>query len=136
MTVRGMIGRELPVVKASVEPGRLRSFRRVTGSGDVDSPLSPPTYLFCLGMLDADRPLAFVEDLGVDLAVVLHSDQAFDYHAPVQAGDRLVLRTVVSDVFEKKGGELLFVVQNTAITKENGEHIADMQRTLVIRNGG
>lgn len=128
-----LIGRALPVVRARVEAGRLRSFRRTIGSSAPDDPSAPATYLFALEMLESDRPLAFVEALGVDMARVLHSEQAFSYHSPVRAGDEIRLETVIADVFEKKGGALTFVVQDTTATNQDGVHVADIRRTLVVR---
>lgn len=134
MADASLIGHRLPDVRAVVEPGRLRTFRRTIGAADPVNPVAPPTYLFALEMLESDRPLAFVEELDVDLAAVLHSEQAFIYHAPVRGGDTILLETIVSDVFEKKGGALVFVVQDTKATNQDGRHVADVRRTLVIRN--
>src|SRR3546814_905620 len=103
-------------------------------SADPSNPVAPPTYLFALEMLEADRPLAFAEELGVDMAKVLHSEQAFTYFAPVRAGDEIVLETIVSDIFEKKGGALTFIVQDTKATNQEGLRVADIRRTLVVRN--
>lgn len=133
MADKSLIGRRLPPVRAKVEPGRLRSFRCTIGAALPADPVAPPTYLFALEMLEAERPLAFIEDLDVDIAAVLHSEQSFIYHAPVRAGDDILLESVVSDVFEKKGGALLFIVQRTRATNQDGLHVADVSRTLVVR---
>jgi hypothetical protein len=129
-----LIGLELPTVHATVEAERLRTFRRVIGSADAADTSASPTYLFALEMLYADRALAFIEDLGVEMASVLHSEQFFHYHEPVRVGDRLTFTSRVSDIFEKKGGALSFVVQNTRVMRDDGAHVADVARTLVIRN--
>ena len=134
MGLENLVGRRLPTVTAVVEPGRLKAFRRVIGSPCPSCDLAPPTFLFALEMLEADRPLAFVEDLGVDITSVLHSEQAFTYHATIKAGDHILFETVISDIIEKKGGALVFVVQDTTATNQNGDHVADVRRTLVIRN--
>src|SRR3546814_1711647 len=76
MVAATLIGHRLPVVKARVEAGRLRAFRRTIGSADPSNPVAPPKYLFALGMLEAARPLAFAEELGVDLAKVLHRERS------------------------------------------------------------
>lgn len=133
MVDTSFIGRRLPTVDAVVEPGRLRGFRRVIGSADPSDPVAPPTFLFALEMLEAERPLAFIEDMDVHIPSVLHSEQSFDYHHPVRAGDRLVLETIVLDVFEKRGGALVFIVQGTRVTNDDGVHVADLRRTLVVR---
>lgn len=134
MVSRSLIGHRFPVVEARVEAGRLRNFRRTIGAADPCDPRAPPTYLFALELLESDRPLAFIEDLGVDMGTVLHSEQSFTYHAPVRAGDEIRLETVIADIFEKKNGALVFVVQDTCATNQRGERVADVRRTLVVRS--
>ena len=129
-----LIGHRLPTTHATVEPGRLKAFRRAISSADCADPVAPLTYLFALEMLEAERPLAFIQDLGIDLAAVLHSEQAFQYLQPIRAGDRLLMEGRVTDIFEKKGGALSFVVQDVRVTREDGEHVANVRRTLVVRN--
>ncbi len=63
----------------------------------------PPTYLFCLEMMDAEKPFEFLEALQIDLARVLHGEQRFSYHAPVVVGDTLTFRSQVSDVVRQEG---------------------------------
>jgi acyl dehydratase len=102
MVDRSAIGRSFSPVHASVEPGRLRYFFNTLGernpiyrdaeaakaAGYAAIPI-PPTYLFCLEMMDAEKPFEFLEALQIDLARVLHGEQRFSYHAPVVVGDRL-----------------------------------------------
>ncbi|WP_205452100.1 MaoC family dehydratase N-terminal domain-containing protein [Sphingobium estronivorans] len=129
-----MIGHRFAPVQAHVEAGRLRNFRKVIGCAQPGEQTAPPTYLFALEMIESENPMAFIEDLGIDMAKLLHSEQSFTYFAPVRAGDRILLETVVTDIFEKKGGALLFVVQDTKATNQHGAHVATVRRTLVIRN--
>lgn len=136
MVSHDLIGHRLPVTLATVEPGRLRSFRRTIGYADEAAESAPLTYLFALEMLDADRPLAFIEDLGIPMPNVLHSEQAFDYFQPVTAGDRLKIEGEVSDIFDKKDGALSFVVQDIRVSRaDDGQRVANLRRTLVVRNG-
>ncbi|MNN92403.1 hypothetical protein D3C81_2106840 [compost metagenome] len=51
------------------------------------------------------------------------------------AGDTLHFETRVADVYDKKGGALHFVVQETKVTNQKGEHVADLRSTLVERRG-
>ncbi|MGY4417898.1 acyl dehydratase [Bradyrhizobium sp. JR6.1] len=94
----------------------------------------PPTYLFCLEMMDAAEPFEFLTALGIDLARVLHGEQRFDYHAPVVIGDTLTFRPRVTSVTEKKGGAMALIVVETAVTNQAGIHVADTSRTIVVRN--
>jgi len=134
MLSREHIGYRPEIVRAQVDPGRLKTFRRALDSADFRNPLAPPTYLFALDMLEADRPDGIIEDLGIAMGDVLHGEQAFQYHEPVRAGDRLTFESVVADIFEKKGGALSFLVVDTRVTRDDGRHVADLRKTLVIRN--
>ena len=74
MVDRSAIGRDLTTVRANVEPGRLRYFFDAVGERNPvyrDAAVAkaagygaipiPPTYLFCLEMMDAEKPFEFFE---------------------------------------------------------------------------
>ena len=129
-----------PVV-AEVEHARLRAFFRAIGETNpnvVEADASgrtaiPPTYLFCLEMLDAENPLAFVDEIGVPTDQSLHADQTFSYRLPVYVGDRLTFNARVGDIFEKKNGLLTFVVQDVEVFNQNNQIVAEIRRTLVVK---
>jgi hypothetical protein len=74
-----------------------------------------------------------MNDLGVDLRFVLHGTQRFDYHRMAFAGDELVLQPRITDVYEKRGGALEFLVVETEVTR-GGEAIATLTKTIVVRH--
>jgi len=143
---REWIGHEFPPARAQLDRPRLRAFAKAVGEDeslylDVDAARRAgyrdlpalPTYLFCLEMLDAANPFNFLEDLGVDITRILHGEQDFHYHSPVCAGDCVVFRSRVTDVYEKKGGTLGFIVQETSVTREDGQPVATLKRVIVVR---
>ncbi|MBA4208150.1 MAG: MaoC family dehydratase N-terminal domain-containing protein [Parvibaculum sp.] len=147
MIDRSFIGHEFAPVTAEVEKGRLRFFAKATGNADpvysdeaaaaaagYPSLPAPPTFLFCLEM-DRDDPMDFLDLLKVDLGRVLHGEQSFTYRAPVCAGDRITFRSRITDIYDKKNGALEFIVMDTECRNEKGEHVADMRRSIVVRNG-
>ncbi|MGY4313872.1 MaoC family dehydratase N-terminal domain-containing protein [Bradyrhizobium sp. JR3.5] len=139
MVDQSAVGRSFTPVTARVEPGRLRFFLDTLGETnpvyrDGAAAPVPPTYLFCLEMMDAAEPFEFLTALGIDLARVLHGEQRFDYHAPVVIGDTLTFRPRVTSVTEKKGGAMALIVVETAVTNQAGIHVADTSRTIVVRN--
>ncbi|MGY3446268.1 MaoC family dehydratase N-terminal domain-containing protein [Bradyrhizobium sp. USDA 4473] len=139
MVDQSAVGREFTPVTARVEPGRLRFFLDTLGETnpvyrDGEATPVPPTYLFCLEMMDAPDPFEFLTALGIDLARVLHGEQRFDYHAPVVVGDILTFHPRVTGVTEKKGGAMTLIVVDTSVTNQNGVHVADVSRTIVVRN--
>src|SRR5258708_28019057 len=147
MVDRTAVGRSFTPVTARVEPGRLRYFLNTLGeqnpvyrdeaaarAAGYSATPAPPTYLFCLELMDAERPFEFLTELNIDLARVLHGEQRFSYHAPVVVGDTLTFRSRVTDVTDKKGGAMTMVVVETAVTNQHGAHVADTARTIVVRN--
>ena len=147
MVDRSAIGRNLTPVHASVEPGRLRYFFDTLGernpvyrdaaaakaAGYAAIPI-PPTYLFCLEMMDAEKPFEFFELFNVDIGRVLHGEQHFTYHAPVVVGDTLTFNSQVTDVVDKKDGALTIVNVTTDVINQYGKRVAEAVRTIVIRN--
>ncbi len=139
------IGRTFPPHSADVEPGRLRLFAKATGetrpeyidedaaraAGHPSLP-APPTFAVCLNLEVAD-PFAWLRELGIDLARVLHATQGFRYFAPIHAGDRLTFGARIENVYTKKGGALAFVVKQTDVTNQRGERVVEMRSTIVVR---
>ncbi|MBR0858041.1 MaoC family dehydratase N-terminal domain-containing protein [Bradyrhizobium liaoningense] len=147
MVDQSAVDRRFTPVTAHVEPGRLRFFLDTIGetnplyrddnaarAAGYEAALVPPTYLFCLEMMDATEPFEFLTALDIDLARVLHGEQRFDYYAPVVAGDTLTFKPRVASVTEKKGGAMTLVVVETEVTNQTGVHVADTSRTIVVRN--
>lgn len=134
-----------------VEKGQLRFFAKATGetnpiyfdeevakaAGHPTLP-APPTFLFSLALgaparrgdiLDAEH------GMGVDMRRILHGEQRFEYHRQIYAGDRVTLVTTTSEIYEKKGGALEFVAQDTTATNDAGDLLATMRVVTVVRNG-
>lgn len=142
---RTVIGTALDPFTAVVERGRLRFFADATGQADsvyrdVDAakaaghPDLPaaPTFLFGL-KLDAPEPFGWILGLGVDLRMILHGTQKFEYHSLAYAGDSLTFTATISDLFEKRGGALEFIVLETAVTR-GSEPVATLVETIVVQH--
>ena len=145
MADRSLIGRSLGTTIAEVEKGRLRFFARAIGetnpvytdekaaraAGHRSLPV-PATFLTCLEG-EGRELLETLKVLNFDLGRILHAEQEFIYHKMAYAGDTLTFETKVADVYDKKDGALQFVVMQTRVTDQNGEHIADVRASLVQR---
>jgi acyl dehydratase len=137
--------------RVQVEAGFLKFFAKATGETDpvyfdedaaraAGHPAipAPPTYLFSLNMAAPAKSGGLFDcehGLGLDMARVLHGEQSFTYHQPIHAGDILTLTTTTSDIYDKKGGALQFVVQDTQARDEAGALRAEMRMVTVVRNG-
>ena len=140
MLDRQHIGKSLRPVTRVVEAGRLRFFLDVIGdrerafATDATPLRVPPSYLFCLEMMDDPDPLHWLKDIGVNLLHILHGQQRFDYHAPAFAGDTLTFDSAIGDIYEKKGGALQFVIRRTEVRNQADLRIATLSSTVVYRD--
>ena len=149
MLDKSYIGRSLGRITTEVEKGRLRFFAKAIGetnpvytdeaaagqAGYRSLPV-PPTYFFCLPMLDDPDPTAWMTRLGVNLQNILHGEQSFEYFEMAFAGDRLTFETRITDIYDKKGGALEFLVTETTVVNQSDKPVAKMKCTAVIRHPG
>jgi acyl dehydratase len=140
------IGRMSRPNTVDVEKGRLKFFAKAIGetnpiysdeevaiAAGYRSLPAPPTFAFTLD-LEQDNPFGDIEAMGINLGKILHAEQAFTYHEPICAGDSITLESKVVDIFDKKGGALEFLVQEYTIKNQDDTLVAEMHRTLVVRN--
>jgi acyl dehydratase len=141
-----MIGRDLPPSTMTLERGRLRFFAQAIGETDpvytdVDAARAagyrdlpaPPTFLFG-AELDSGESFALLDLLGIPLAKVLHGEQGFVYYRPACAGDTITVRPRITDVYDKKGGALEFVVKTAEARNQRDELVAELRTVLVCRH--
>ena len=142
-----IVGKELPEMRAFVEPRRLKFFLDTIGEKDPvyrdpaaaraagfrDIPI-PPTYLFCLQSLDNPDSSKVLDMLGVDIGRILHGEQKFVYHRPACVGDDVIFKTRIGPITDKKGGALTMIAQEIRVENGQGEHLADIANTIVVRN--
>ncbi|WP_321946651.1 MaoC family dehydratase N-terminal domain-containing protein [Paraburkholderia sp. J10-1] len=146
MIDKQFIGKTMPEFSVTAEAGQLRFFAKATGetnpvyfdesaardAGHPALPL-PPTFLFSL---ELEQPnTAWREEVGIEMARILHGEESFTYHRQAYAGDVLRFQCRIADIYDKKGGALEFVVRETRVTNQHGEHVADLRSVLVQRNG-
>ncbi|MDP6657686.1 MAG: MaoC family dehydratase N-terminal domain-containing protein [Nitrospinaceae bacterium] len=147
MNYKQYLGKEYPSFTVEVEKGRLRFFADAVGEEDAlyreesaaqDSgykslPVSL-TFPFTITM-DAGQSFNVLEDMSIPTEKAIHGEQGFVYHKPICAGDVISGTQKVLDIYEKKGGALLFIVTETSLTNQRKESVCDLQSTIVIRNG-
>ena len=147
MLDRSKIGYEFTTFSTKVEKGRLKFFAKAIGetnpiytdevaaleAGFPALP-APPTFPMALDM-DGPDNMPVLDVLDIDIASILHGSQEFDYYAPICAGDTIEVQSKITDMFDKKGGALEFVVSENTYTNQHGQAVARATSTLVVRNG-
>ena len=146
MLDKSKIGHEFPSYTVDIEKGRLRFFARAIGESNpiyTDEAAAhaaghraipaPPTYIFSVD-LDVPELLPILGLLDLDIGRVLHGSQEFDYLGQIYAGDSITQQCKIVDIYDKKGGALEFVVQESSYTNQDGELVGKARQTLVYRN--
>ena len=141
-----LIGQKSTPKSIVVEQGQLQLFAKATGTPDqiywdvaaakeAGHPAlpAPPTFLMCLDSLAPSNDPGVLKQLGVDIGRILHGEQRFKYGKPIYAGDEITFGSELTDMYEKKGGALQFVVSESTATNQNGEVVGKVINSLVIR---
>lgn len=122
--------------------------RAAKAAGFDDIP-APPTWTFAstfLGAYAEEQPpdptggkgnpmMAIMGELMKSGGLVLHGEQEFIYHRPVQAGDVLHSSGRINDVYTKEsGGKVMtFVVMETVFKDQQGEPVVTEIFNLIHR---
>lgn len=146
MIDKKFIGYQLKPSVLMVDRTRLQFFAKAIGEQDPvyldlaaaqaagypDLP-APPTFMFA-AELDSGANDQLLTDLDIPLVKLLHGEQSFKYIKPVCAGDTLSVESTITDIYDKKGGKLEFVVKDSRVTNQKVELVAEMRTVLVVRH--
>ena len=146
MIDRKWVGHVLPASVLPIERTRLQFFARAIGetdpvytdadaaraAGHADLP-APPTFLFA-AELDSGLTFRLLDQLQIPIAKLLHGEQRFVYHREACVGDTVTVCSTITDIYDKKGGALWFVVQEMEMKDQAGKLLAKGRGVTVVRN--
>ena len=140
------IGYNFTPVTITVEEGRLKFLAKTLGetkgiytdtyaakAAGLPGLLAPPTFPFMLE-IDALDLVDFISVLGETLEKLLHGEENFNYYAPIYGGDSITVRKKITDIIDKKGGALQFVISDNSFTNQHGIIVADTRTNYVFRH--
>ncbi|MBS0549380.1 MAG: MaoC family dehydratase N-terminal domain-containing protein [Proteobacteria bacterium] len=143
---KGLIGHTFKPFTTVVEAGKVKLFCKAIGEEDpihtdeaaakeagYPGVVAPLTFLRALQADDPDKG-GLLRMLNVDIGLILHGEQHFEYFAPVVVGDKLTCQQKVIDIYDKKGGALWFVVQEMDMKNQAGKLVAKGRGVTVVRN--
>ena len=93
----------------------------------------PPTYLISIGMKNNILNNC-LEDLGIGLEKILHAGQEFNYSDLVFVGDKISMKTIFKNAYEKNEGKLMFFVYESRFYNQNKVEVCVMNNTLLMRS--
>jgi acyl dehydratase len=141
-----IVGHEFKAFSTTVEAGRVKLFCKAIGEEDpiyADEAAAkkagyprvpvPPTFLQAITNDDPEKG-GLLKLLNVDIGLILHGEQHYDYLAPVFVGDKITCQQKVVDIYDKKGGALWFVVSETSMMDQIGKPVAKATSITVVRN--
>lgn len=128
------IGFSLPKFQVEVEAENLKNFNLSIGlPANKDSNVAPLTFMKVLeGQGNSSRVI--MESLGAELHRILHAEQQFDYISPIVAGDVVTVERKVIDIYDKKNGELSFVVIESTFTSAVDNLLGRSRQIVLVRN--
>jgi acyl dehydratase len=120
-------GRAYPSTTLVVEAERVGRFASAVGQRP---PGVPPTFLTCaefavFGTIISDP------DLALDFGRVVHGDQEYVWHRPLEVGETLVVAPRIAAIRERAGNGFLTI--ELEITSPDGEPVATTRATMVER---
>lgn len=94
--------------------------------------VAPPMFavVYCAG---ATQQAIFDQELGINLMMMVHGEQEFEWHEVVRAGDVITTTASLDDIFEKAGMD--FVKIRSESTNQEGKPVVTGLWTLVVRKG-
>ncbi|MDQ6792574.1 MAG: MaoC family dehydratase N-terminal domain-containing protein [Candidatus Dormibacteraeota bacterium] len=114
-----------------VEAGHVRRFCEAIGDDDPRwLKEAPPTFVVALGTETPQIPEALEYGKGW-----LNGGDRFEYLEPIRIGDEIRTRTVLTDVYEKRGGSggLLFLIFDTEYVNQHDRVAVRVRGTRIRR---
>ena len=100
---------------------------RQAGYPDV---IAPPTFAIVISMSSTARAVTD-PGLGLNYAMVVHGEQAFEHARPLHAGDQVVATTTIEEIRPIK--QHTRMTMRTDLSTVDGEHVCTARNTLVER---
>lgn len=139
-----ILGKEYPPFVFPIEKGKIREFADAiyddnpiyrdeehAGKTRVGGIIAPPTFTMVSSFISHDQAR---EDLQRAPGRSLHGEEEFEYYQPVKAGDILIGRMKVVEMFEKagkRGGRMQFAVIETTFTNQKGEKVVVAREYMI-----
>ena len=139
------IGREYEPTVYEIGREKMREYARAVGD---ESPLimdnevgraseyvdciAPPAFASVYNLMGAAQ-LFFDPEVKLNMAMLVHGEQEFEFHKPVKPGDVITTKGRIVDIMEKGNNDLL--VYEARSVNRDGELVTVGRATFVIRGG-
>ena len=104
--------------------------REAAQSAGYPDVIAPPTFAIVISSANTGKIVAD-PGLGVNYAMVVHGEQAFEHARPLHAGDVVVSQTTIESI--KQIRNMTSLTSVTEIRTVDGEHVCTARSTLIER---
>ena len=146
MDVSKLIGKSYKTISVVIKEQDVVSFSEATKQEDeiffnkivaqnkgFPNIVCPPTYLISIGM-KKNILKDCLKDLGIGLDKILHAGQEFNYSDLVFVQDKISMKTIFKNTYQKNEGNLMFFVYESKFYNQNGVEVCVMKNTLLVRS--
>ena len=112
------------------EASRLCYDREAAQAAGFPDVIAPPTFAIVISSANSGTIVAD-PGLGVNYAMVVHGEQAFEHARPLHAGDVVVSQTTIESI--KQIRNMTSLTSVTEIRTVDGEHVCTARSTLIER---
>ena len=146
MNIRKLIGKSYKTISMVIKEEDVVFFSKATKQEDeifsnkiiaqnegFPNIVCPPTYLISIGM-KMNILNECLTDLGTGLEKILHAGQEFNYSDLVFVQDKISMKTIFKNAYEKNKGSLMFFVYESKFYNQNEVEVCVMNNTLLMRS--
>ena len=136
------IGTQFPPFSFVVERDDVRAFAEAIGDPNPayvaqdDGFAIPPTFPTAFMLKGAgDMLWQELESIGVELLLMLHSEQEYEYLAPIHLGDSVMGQTALADVYTRESGlgSMEFLEFVTEYHNQHDEQVLKERSLIIVR---
>jgi acyl dehydratase len=139
------IGKEYEPTVYEIGREKMREYARAVGdqnslimdddagkAGKNGDCIAPPVFASVYNLMGAAQ-VFFDPEVKLNMAMLVHGEQEFEFHKPVVPGDVITTRGRIADILEKGNNDL--VVYEARSVNQDGELVTVGRATFVIRGG-
>ncbi len=155
MADKSKLGMEFPLYSITVEKNKIAEFvaavaqkddiehikeiyrdeNAAKNAGFENIPV-PPTFPTSFVFWTGGGLMGTIQAVGADLSKLLHSEEEYEYYAPICAGDVITRKMKVVDMYdrgkkERKGWHAQVTVLETELMNQKGELVAKVRTTFM-----
>ena len=139
------VGKEYPPFEYEVGREKIREYANAVGEADpvhhdpeaaraagFRNVVAPPMFVVVYSA-GAMGPAILDPEVGINLMLMVHGGQEFEWGEPVCAGDTITTQATVKDMYEKDGRK--FYVFESVSTNQDGQQTVRATWTNIVRGG-